>query len=123
MSRAQVFIPILSKYGDVDVLISSKDHDIKINHPIKYHINGLGFTFGKNGGIDYWQSFFKFKIIRLLTTLIFAATRSSAVIISRVLSVAPVEEDFADNLANVVSPNKLVAVLKSSSKTNFLPVD
>jgi UDP-N-acetylglucosamine:LPS N-acetylglucosamine transferase len=78
MSRAQVFIPILSKYGDVDVLISSKDHDIKINHPIKYHINGLGFTFGKNGGIDYWQSFFKFKIIRLLTTLIFAATRSSA---------------------------------------------
>ena len=63
LARANIFIPILKKYGDVDVLISSKDHDIVLNTEVKFKINGLGFTFGKNGGINYWQSFKNFKLI------------------------------------------------------------
>jgi len=64
MSRAQVFIPLLKQYGNVDILISSHDHDITLSHPVKFRINGLGFTFGKNGGINYWKSFWRFKLIR-----------------------------------------------------------
>jgi hypothetical protein len=64
MSRAQVFIPLLKQYGDVDILISSHDHNITLSHPVKYKLNGLGFTFGKNGGINYWKSFWRFKLIR-----------------------------------------------------------
>jgi len=70
MSRAQVFIPLLKKYGEVDVLISSTDHDIKLSHPIKYKHTGLGFTFGKNGGINYWKSFWRFKILTFFLDMI-----------------------------------------------------
>lgn len=66
LSRANVIIPLLQKYGEVDVLVSSGDHDLPLPIQAKYQFAGLGFTFGKSGGINYWKSFWRFKIIRFL---------------------------------------------------------
>ena len=66
LSRANVIIPLLQKYGEVDVLVSSGDHDLPLPVQSKYQFAGLGFTFGKSGGINYWKSFWRFKIIRFL---------------------------------------------------------
>ena len=82
MSRAQVFIPILQQYGTVDVLISSRDHDLALPITPTYQLNGLGFTFGKSGGIDYWKSLRRFKLIRFLYDLVRFRIRDYDVIIN-----------------------------------------
>lgn len=64
LSRAIEFYPIMSKYADVDVLLSGIQGDLKLNFPVKYKYHGAGFVFGKNGGIDYWRSTLKAKPMR-----------------------------------------------------------
>ncbi len=59
VSRAREIIPELKKRGKVDVLISGWQYDINIDHPIKYRFKGLGFTFGKNGDINFYDTFIK----------------------------------------------------------------
>ncbi len=56
LSRAMDIIPVLKRYGEVDILISGKCADISIPHTISYKLNGLSFVFGKKGGIDYWAT-------------------------------------------------------------------
>ncbi len=51
--RAQEIIPVLQQFADVDILISGTQSDISLPWPVKYKINGLGFVFGKKGGIDF----------------------------------------------------------------------
>jgi uncharacterized protein (TIGR00661 family) len=65
ITRALEIIPILKKYGNVDLLLSGNHSEIKIPYDIKYKFKGLGFVFGKNGGIDYWKTFLQFKIKNL----------------------------------------------------------
>ncbi len=61
VSRARALIPRLVNHAQVDVLLSGYSSDIQINHPIKYRSNGIGFTFGKKGGIDFVDSIQNFK--------------------------------------------------------------
>jgi len=46
----------LVKKAEVDVLISGLHHEVNLGFDIKYKLRGLGFMFGKKGGIDYWKS-------------------------------------------------------------------
>lgn len=48
--------PVLSKYADVDVLISGNQTDLKLPFEIKYQKRGAGFYFGKKGGIDIFKT-------------------------------------------------------------------
>lgn len=57
VSRAREIIPHLRKYAQVDVLLSGTQVDVDLSYPIKYRMHGLGFTFGKSGGINYWETF------------------------------------------------------------------
>ncbi|WNB17448.1 glycosyltransferase family protein [Marivirga arenosa] len=66
VSRAREIIPILNKYASVDVLISGIQADVELEYSIQYQFYGLSFIFGKNGGIDIWQTIKKFKPIRLI---------------------------------------------------------
>ena len=52
VSRARDIIPILKKNHEVDILISGLQADVDLPYDIKYRYNGLGFIFGKKGGID-----------------------------------------------------------------------
>ncbi len=66
ISRARDIIPELKKYADVDILISGTQSDLDIDTSIKYRLGGLGFVFGKKGGIDIIKTFREASIIRFL---------------------------------------------------------
>lgn len=59
VSRAREIIPILKKYGMLDILISGTQADVNLNEEIEYQFKGFGFDFGTNGGINYKSSFRK----------------------------------------------------------------
>ena len=64
LSRARDIIPALQKKGDVDILISGTQVDVTLPFPIKYRFKGMGFIFGKNGGIDLLETYKKSNLKR-----------------------------------------------------------
>ncbi|TAH03770.1 MAG: glycosyl transferase [Sphingobacteriales bacterium] len=62
ISRAREIIPYLQQHGEVDILISGTQADVSLTQPVKYRFHGFSFVFGKNGGVNHWQTF---KIIKL----------------------------------------------------------
>ncbi len=56
ISRAREIIPHLEDYCQVDILISGTQCDVELGVPVKYRFKGLSFWFGKNGGIDMWNT-------------------------------------------------------------------
>lgn len=69
LSRAREIIPILKKYGEVDILISGTQADVNLNESIKYQFKGFGFDFGTKGGIDYKNSIKKANFKQLLNDI------------------------------------------------------
>lgn len=69
ISRALEIIPYLQKYGKVDLVVSGGHNELKIPYDVKYHFKGLGFFFGKNGGIDYWKTFLQLKVKNIKKTI------------------------------------------------------
>ncbi len=63
--RAKDIIPVLQQHGKVDILISGTQADIKLPFAVKYTCNGLGFVFGKKGGIDYVETYKRGNIKKL----------------------------------------------------------
>ncbi len=57
ISRARDFIPALQEHAELDILISGTQFDVSLPQEIKYKFRGAGFIFGKNGGVDYWETF------------------------------------------------------------------
>jgi uncharacterized protein (TIGR00661 family) len=62
---AREVLPILMKRADVDILISGCQVDIDLPYEIKYKFHGMSFVFGKNGGIDYLETYKKSHIKQL----------------------------------------------------------
>ncbi len=56
ISRAREIIPYLQDYCQCDILISGTQCDVELDVPVKYRFKGLSFVFGKNGGIDLWNT-------------------------------------------------------------------
>jgi uncharacterized protein (TIGR00661 family) len=54
--RAIDIIPFLKEYGEVDILVSGIQSDIKLPFNVKYKFKGLSFIFGKKGGVDLWKT-------------------------------------------------------------------
>ncbi|MBC7451133.1 MAG: glycosyl transferase [Cytophagales bacterium] len=65
LSRAMDIVPLLKKMADVDVLVSGVQGDLILPFPVKYQFKGLGFMFGKSGGVDMYSTFVKMKSKRL----------------------------------------------------------
>jgi uncharacterized protein (TIGR00661 family) len=57
LTRAKEIIPALKKRVNLDIMISGIQSDIDLDSPIKYRYHGLSFIFGKNGGVDFIQTF------------------------------------------------------------------
>ncbi|MCE2846201.1 MAG: glycosyl transferase [Sphingobacteriales bacterium] len=66
ISRAMELIPHLNNYGEVDILVSSSHHELKLPYHVKYNLKGLGFVFGKLGGIDLMQTYLQLDTRRFL---------------------------------------------------------
>ena len=57
ISRSKEVLKYLVKEAEVDILVSERQHEVNLGFKIKYQLEGLGFVFGKTGGIDYYNSF------------------------------------------------------------------
>jgi len=57
IARALDVVPILRKYGDLDIFLSGAQADIKLPFSVKHTSKGLSFFFGKSGGIDFLKTF------------------------------------------------------------------
>lgn len=66
LSRARDVYPELSKYGEVDVLISGIQADVDVPFPVKYKRYGMSFIFGKTGGVDIIKTAQKLKLFKLI---------------------------------------------------------
>ena len=66
ISRARDIAPLLSKYADLDLLISGVQADLPLGFPVKYQFRGLSLIFGKNGGVDVPATFRESNLRRLL---------------------------------------------------------
>ncbi len=62
VSRARDIIPILQKNHEVDILISGSQTDVELPFHVKYKYHGLGFVFGKKGGIDIFETYKRSKL-------------------------------------------------------------
>lgn len=69
LSRARDIIPILKQEHEVDILISGTQSDVELPFPVKYKLNGLGFIFGKNGGVDIAQTYKKNNLKKFLSEI------------------------------------------------------
>ena len=59
LCRARDIIPELQKNNEVDILISGTQADVELPYPVKYKYKGLGFIFGKHGGVDVLETYKK----------------------------------------------------------------
>jgi len=69
ISRARDVVPILRQYGELDILISGTQADVKLQYPIRYQFHGLSFIFGKRGGIDIFKTLKRIKFLRFINEL------------------------------------------------------
>lgn len=66
LSRAKDVIPALFKHKvKLDLLVSGTQADIKLPYEIKYRFGGMSFIFGRQGGIDLWNTYLKSNSFRL----------------------------------------------------------
>ena len=82
IARAREIVPILREYADVDLLLSGSHSELTLPWPIKYRLKGLGFIFGKSGGIDYWRTLLNTSIYRFLKEIFQLPLRQYDMVIS-----------------------------------------
>lgn len=66
LSRARQLIPHLERHGTVDLLLSGSQVEVGGDLVVKYRVSGLGFVFGKKGGVDVGASVRQAKPFRLV---------------------------------------------------------
>lgn len=62
LTRAMELLPALEKRGKVDVLVSGMHSELALPVEPKYKLHGLGFVFGKKGGVDLVETYRKSKL-------------------------------------------------------------
>lgn len=66
LSRARAIIPLLKKYGKLDLLVSGSQADVSLPYPVCFGLHGMSFTFGKHGGVNLLDTVKQAKPLRLL---------------------------------------------------------
>jgi len=56
ISRAREIVPLLQQYGEVDLLISGTQADVKLSQEVKYQMHGFSFIFGRKGGVNHFRT-------------------------------------------------------------------
>jgi len=60
LSRALDIVPLLQqRCQELDVLVSGPPADIELPFPVRYRCHGMGFVFGKKGGINFAKTFWQ----------------------------------------------------------------
>ncbi|SDM19088.1 glycosyltransferase family protein [Pedobacter antarcticus] len=66
ISRAREIIPVLQQYGEVNLLISGTQADVKLTQPVRHQLHGFSFIFGKKGGVDHYATWRQMNLPRLV---------------------------------------------------------
>lgn len=66
LSRAREFIPLLKDRVDLDLLVSGTSAEVDPGHPVKFKFPGISYTFGKKGGVDYFDTLINFQPVAFL---------------------------------------------------------
>ncbi len=69
ITRSLSMIKELRKYFEVDILISGTHNELQLPIEVTYAYKGLGFIFGKHGGINYRQTFKQWKLSTLYSEI------------------------------------------------------
>lgn len=67
LTRALSMVPALQKIAEVDVLLSGTENELQLPFALTHRCFGLGFVFGKKGGIDYLGTYKKARTRRFLS--------------------------------------------------------
>ena len=70
VARAREIIPILKKFGHVDVLVSGDQSEVDIGHEVKFQLKGLTFIYDRTGGISYFKTLIKNNLLTLIRDVI-----------------------------------------------------
>lgn len=65
VARAREVIPVLQSFGEVDVLLSGDQSQVKLPVQPKYHSKGLTFIYDSKGGISYTKTLLKNDPVRI----------------------------------------------------------
>ncbi|AEV31631.1 hypothetical protein Oweho_0616 [Owenweeksia hongkongensis DSM 17368] len=65
VARASEIIPILQKYGEVDVVLSGDQSEVNLPVKPKYRSKGIVFIYNSKGGISYIKTLFKNNLVRI----------------------------------------------------------
>ncbi len=65
ISRAREIVPLLQRYGELDLLVSGTEAEVTLSQPLKYRFHGFSFVFGTKGGVDNWATFKLMNLRRL----------------------------------------------------------
>ncbi|MFM8431469.1 MAG: glycosyltransferase family protein [Bacteroidota bacterium] len=66
LTRAMELVPLLKLRGETDVLVSGTQSDLSLPFQVNHRFKGLSFIFGKNGGVDLWNTYLKMNSRQLL---------------------------------------------------------
>lgn len=69
ISRAREIVPLLQQHGDVDLLISGTQADVKLSQEIKFQLHGFSFIFGKKGGVNHYQTWKSMNLPRFISDM------------------------------------------------------
>lgn len=66
LSRSMDIVPLLQNLAGVDVLVSGIQGDLTLPFEVRFKFQGMGFVFGKSGGVDLWKTWYKSNISKFL---------------------------------------------------------
>ena len=66
VSRAREIIPILKKFGQLDLVLSGTQAEVGLEEEIRYRLHGFGFVFGKKGGVDLLKTWKEFNTLEFI---------------------------------------------------------
>jgi uncharacterized protein (TIGR00661 family) len=66
ISRAREIVPLLQQHGEVDLLISGTQADVKLSQDIKFQLHGFSFIFGKKGGVNHYETWKSMNLPRFI---------------------------------------------------------
>ena len=70
VARAMDIIPLLRRYGHVDIALSGNQNDIQLPWEVKYSLYGASFVFGKKGGVDILKTCSNINVFKLMAEVV-----------------------------------------------------
>lgn len=69
ISRAREIVPLLQEHGDVELLVSGTQADVKLSQKVNYQLHGFSFIFGKKGGVDHYETWKSMNLPRFVSDM------------------------------------------------------